>query len=125
MNLFKYFKTEIDVALAQLVADGVLPQGIDTAKVTAEPPREESHGDVATNAAMVLSKAAGKKPRDIADALAVELRKHPAVTAVEVAGPGFINLRLAESFWYERLAEILVSGAAWGDGERTGRRVNV
>lgn len=125
MNLFKYFKTEIDVALAQLVADGVLPQGIDTAKVTAEPPREESHGDVATNAAMVLSKAAGKKPRDIADALAVELRKHPAVTAVEVAGPGFINLRLAESFWYERLAEILVAGAAWGDGERTGRRVNV
>ena len=125
MNLFKYFKTEIDVALAQLVADGVLPQGIDTAKVTAEPPREESHGDVATNAAMVLSKAAGKKPRDIADSLAVELRKHPAVTAVEVAGPGFINLRLAESFWYERLAEILVAGAAWGDGERTGRRVNV
>lgn len=125
MNLFKYFKTEIDVALVRLVADGVLPQGIDTAKVTAEPPREESHGDVATNAAMVLSKAAGKKPRDIADALAVELRKHPAVTAVEVAGPGFINLRLAESFWYERLAEILVAGAAWGDGERTGRRVNV
>lgn len=125
MNLFKTFKNDIDAALAQLVADGLLPQGIDTSKVTAEPPREESHGDVATNAAMVLSKAAGKKPRDIADALAVELRKHPAVVAVEVAGPGFINLRLAESFWYERLADILVAGAAWGDGERTGRRVNV
>ncbi len=125
MNLFKTFKNDIDAALAQLVADGLLPQGIDTSKVTAEPPREESHGDVATNAAMVLSKAAGKKPRDIADSLAVELRKHPAVVAVEVAGPGFINLRLAESFWYERLADILVAGAAWGDGERTGRRVNV
>lgn len=125
MNLFKYFKNEIDAALDHLVVNGILPQGIDTGKVTAEPPREAAHGDVATNAAMVLSKAAGKKPRDIADALAEELAKHPAVTAVEVAGPGFLNMRLADSFWYERLAEILAAGIAYGDGEAKNRRVNV
>ena len=125
MNLFKYFKDEINAALERLAAAGKLPQGLDTSKVTAEPPREESHGDVATNAAMVLAKAAGMKPRDIADALAEELRKHPAVTAVEVAGPGFINLRLADRFWYDRLAEVLVAGTAYGDGESKNHRVNV
>ncbi len=125
MNLFKYFKDEINAALERLAAAGKLPQGLDTSKVTAEPPREESHGDVATNAAMVLAKAAGMKPRDIADALAEELCQHPAVTAVEVAGPGFINLRLADRFWYDRLAEVLVAGTAYGDGESKNHRVNV
>ncbi|MGE5478318.1 MAG: arginine--tRNA ligase [Bacteroidales bacterium] len=125
MNLFKYFKEEINGALERLVAAGKLPQGLDTSKVTAEPPREASHGDVATNAAMVLAKAAGQKPRDLADALAEELRKHPAVTAVEVAGPGFINLRLADAFWYDRLAEVLAAGTAYGDGESKGHRINV
>ncbi|HTH16031.1 MAG TPA: arginine--tRNA ligase, partial [Magnetospirillum sp.] len=125
MNLFKYFKEEIVAALGRLAEAGKLPQGLDTSKVTAEPPREEAHGDVATNAAMVLSKAAGMKPRDIADALAEELRKHPAITAVEVAGPGFINLRLADSFWFERLAEVLTAGVAYGDGEAKGHRINV
>lgn len=125
MNLFKYFHDEIEVALARLVAAGTLPQGLDTSKVTAEPPREEAHGDVATNAAMVLSKAAGMKPRDLAEALAVELRKHAAVVAVEVAGPGFINIRLAESFWAERLADVLAAGTAYGDCERKNQRINV
>jgi arginyl-tRNA synthetase len=121
MNLFKYFREEIVAALGRLPET----RGLDTAKVTAEPPREEAHGDVATNAAMVLSKAAGRKPRDIADALAAELRRHADVTAVEVAGPGFINIRLAEGFWAARLAEVLAAGAAYGDGERKGRRINV
>lgn len=125
MNLFKYFKDEINAALDRLVAAGKLPQGIDTSKVTAEPPREAAHGDVATNAAMVLAKAAGQKPRDLADALAEELRKHPSVTAVEVAGPGFINLRLADAFWYDRLAEVLAAGVDYGQGEAKGHRVNV
>ncbi|HLO75400.1 MAG TPA: arginine--tRNA ligase, partial [Magnetospirillum sp.] len=114
MNLFKYFKDEINAALERLAAAGTLPQGLDTSKVTAEPPREAAHGDVATNAAMVLSKAAGMKPRDIADALAGELGKHPAVTAVEIAGPGFINLRLADAFWFERLSEVLAAGTSYG-----------
>ncbi|MCR6632043.1 MAG: arginine--tRNA ligase [Magnetospirillum sp.] len=125
MNLFKYFKDDINAALDRLAAAGTLPRGLDTSKVTAEPPREESHGDVATNAAMVLAKAAAMKPRDIAEALAAELRKHPSVTAVEVAGPGFINLRLAESFWFERLSEVLAAGTAYGDGEAKGHPVNV
>jgi len=125
MNLFKYFKDEITAALQRLADAGKLPQGLDISKVTAEPPREESHGDVATNAAMVLSKPAGQKPRDIADALAEELRKHPAVTAVEVAGPGFINIRLNDAFWAERLSEVLAAGTAYGDGERKDHKVNV
>lgn len=126
MNLFKYFKDEIVAALARLTEAGRLPGGLDLSKVNAEPPREEAHGDVATNAAMVLAKPAGMKPRDIAELLAAELRAHPAVTAVEVAGPGFINLRLADSFWFERLAEVLAEGRAWGDSTLgQGRGVNV
>ncbi|MFA6022282.1 MAG: arginine--tRNA ligase, partial [Rhodospirillales bacterium] len=75
MNLFKYFREEIIVALSRLN----LPDGLDTTKVTAEPPREEAHGDVATNAAMVLCKAVGAKPRDLAETIAAELRGHAAV----------------------------------------------
>ncbi|CAA7623494.1 Arginine--tRNA ligase [Candidatus Terasakiella magnetica] len=120
MNLFRYFRDEVVAAVLRITP------GLDTSKVTAEPPREESHGDVATNAAMVLSKAAGMKPRDLAEALAVELRKHPAVTAVEVAGPGFINMRLAGDFWYDRLQDVLKEGARYGDSD-TGKshRVNI
>jgi arginyl-tRNA synthetase len=120
MNLFKYFREEIIKSI-----EAVVP-GLDTSKVTAEPPRETSHGDVATNAAMVLTKAAGMKPRDLAEKIAAALRAHPAVTEVEVAGPGFINLRLADSFWFERLAEILEAGVTYGQSDMgQGRKVNV
>ncbi len=120
MNLFKYFRDEI-VAIAERIVPG-----LDTARVTAEPPREAEHGDVATNAAMVLAKPAGMKPRDLAEKLAADLRAHPAVTAVEVAGPGFINLRLSESFWFERLADVLAAGEDWGSSEAGGgHRINV
>ncbi|OAN44053.1 arginine--tRNA ligase [Paramagnetospirillum marisnigri] len=120
MNLFSYFRTEIVAA-----TDKVIP-GHDHSKITAEPPREAAHGDVATNAAMVLSKPAGMKPRDLAEKLAEELRRHPAVTGVEVAGPGFINLRLADSFWVERLMDVLRAGVAYGDSTQGGgKRVNV
>ncbi len=120
MNLFSYFRTEI-IAAVEKVAPGQ-----DTSKVTAEPPREASHGDVATNAAMVLCKAVGAKPRDLADKIAAELRGHAAVTGVEVAGPGFINIRLADSFWIERLIDVLREGEAYG-GSDLGKshRVNV
>jgi arginyl-tRNA synthetase len=119
MNLFAHFRDEI-VA----IIDRIHP-GLDTSRVTAEPPRETSHGDVATNAAMVLSKAAGQKPRDFAEKLAAELKTLPAVIGVEIAGPGFINLRLADSFWAERLADILVAGIAYGNGQTKNHRVNV
>ena len=126
MNLFKFFRDEIVTILGRLAQSGKLPVGLDLSKVTAEPPREASHGDVATNAAMVLSKLAGMKPRDLAEMLAVELRAHSSVTAVEVAGPGFINLRLADSFWADRLAEVLREGTAYGDSQAgQGRAVNV
>jgi len=126
MNLFRYFRDEIVAAIARLSAAGALPAGLDATKVTAEPPREAEHGDVATNAAMVLAKPAGMKPRDIAEKLAAELGAHPAVAAVEIAGPGFINLRLVDSFWFERLADVLAAGRAYGDSQvGAGARVNV
>lgn len=126
MNVFKYFRGEIAKALDELAAAGEMPAGLDADKMTAEPPREAAHGDVTTNAAMVLAKAAGQKPRDLADRIAARLRRHPEVAGVEVAGPGFINLRLSDDFWRERLREVLIAGAAYGDSDvGAGRRVNV
>ncbi|MEX2408393.1 MAG: arginine--tRNA ligase, partial [Rhodovibrionaceae bacterium] len=78
-----------------MVAAGELPAGLDLGKVTVEPPRERSHGDMSTNAAMVLAKPAGLKPRDIAEALAARLSALEDVAAVEVAGPGFVNWRVS------------------------------
>ena len=122
MNLFDHFRDQIITALAGLD----LPTGLDTSKVTAEPPREAAHGDVSTNAAMVLSKAAGMKPRDLAENLAGLLAKIPHVAAVEVAGPGFINLRLSDDFWFARLADVLKAGSAWGRSHKAqGQKVNV
>lgn len=115
MNLFQHFKGVLDVIVADLVKEGRLPAGMDTSRVAMEPPRDASHGDVATNAAMVLNKAAGMKPRDLAEMLAERLRAVAHVDSVDIAGPGFINLRLADGFWYERLGEILRAGPAYGD----------
>jgi arginyl-tRNA synthetase len=126
MNLYSFFRDETRKALGRLAAAGTLPPALDTAKVTAEPPREAAHGDVSTNAALVLAKAAGRKPRDIAELLRAELARLPDVTAAEIAGPGFINLRLAPAFWRARLKEILATGAAYGDSAvGQGQPVNV
>jgi len=126
MNLFKTFREDIISALDKLAASGALPAGLDTSKVTAEPPRETSHVDVSTNAAMVLSKAAGMKPRDIAGLLAAELRNLPSVTAAEIAGPGFLNLRLSDAYWADQLGDILRAGSSYGDSEMgKGVTVNV
>ena len=126
MNLFEHFREEIIAILGQLTAQGTLPAGLDFAKVTAEPPREAAHGDVSTNAAMVLSKGAGMKPRDLAQVLADHLVKVQHVSAADVAGPGFINLRLSDQFWYARLVDVLKAGHEWGRSNRAqGRKVNV
>ena len=126
MNLFRYFQDSVGTALDELVAEGALPAGLDASRVAVEPPRDPSHGDISTNAAMVLSKPAGMKPRDLADKLAAKLRAHPDVTGVEVAGPGFINLRLRDSFWQARLADILRAGRAYGDSTAgAGKPVNI
>ncbi len=120
MNLFSYFRSEIVAAVERVIP------GQDVSKISAEPPREASHGDVATNAAMVLCKSVGMKPRDLAEKIADELKGHPAVTGVEVAGPGFINMRLADSFWVERLGDVLREGTDYGiSAQGKGKRVNV
>jgi arginyl-tRNA synthetase len=126
MNLFTYFLGEIKAGLEALAASGDLPPGLDLGRVAVEPPREAGHGDLSTNAAMVLAKTAGKKPRDIAELLAARLKDHPDVTEVEVAGPGFVNLRLRDRFWQTRLAEVLREGIGYGTSAiGRGQRVNV
>jgi len=126
MNVFKQFSEIVRREIAALAAEGALPPGLDCAGVTAEPPRDPGHGDVATNAALALAKAAGMKPRAIAEPLAARLRAHAEVAAAEVAGPGFINLRLSDEFWRARLPEILRAGTAYGDsGLGRGEKINV
>jgi len=126
MNLYTYFRDEVVRTLERLTATGSLPAGLDFSKITVEPPREAAHGDVSTNAALVLAKAAGRKPREIADLLVATLRAHPDVTEAEIAGPGFINLRLDAGFWRARLAEILAAGEAYGASDMgRGTPVNV
>ena len=126
MNFYNKFRDIVIAELEKLAAAGAVPGGLDFARVAVEPPRDPSHSDLATNAAMVLAKAAGMAPRAIAEPLAEALRSAEAVEAVEVAGPGFINLRLAADFWRDRLAEILLAGPAYGDSELgRGRKVNV
>jgi arginyl-tRNA synthetase len=126
MNLFTMVRDDIKAAIAVLQGDGSLPNDLDLAKVTAEPPRDPSHGDVATNAAMVLGKQAGVAPVLLARLLVERMRRLPAVRDAEVAGPGFLNLRLSDSFWGERLRDLLRAGTAYGDSEAgKGVRVNV
>jgi len=127
MDVFKYFRSEIIKALDQLVSQGALPSDLDYSKVTCEPPREESHGDIATNAAMVLAKAAGKSPRDIAAELVkVLLKQVQDIQDCAVAGPGFVNLRIADTFWRKILSDILDQGIHYGDSQiGKGIKVNV
>ncbi len=126
MNPYRHFIAEIEKALQAMQAAGELPAGLNFSGLTAEPPRDAAHGDIATNAAMMLSKAAGRKPRDIAEALLVHLKKIPDVVDGSVAGPGFINLKLSDSFWRARLADCLKDGIAYGDSQMgQGRKVNV
>src|SRR5689334_17894794 len=113
MNVFSHLRAEIAALVDRLSAAGTLPAGLDTSRVTVEPPRDPSHGDLATNAAMVLAKAAGKPPRAIAEALVAELRKHDAIEGAEIAGPGFINLRVRADFWRARLLDVLKAGLAY------------
>ena len=102
MNPYRHFIGEIEAALKSMQMAGELPAPLDFSAITAEPPRDAAHGDIATNAAMVLAKAAGKKPRDIAEPLLARLKANPDVVEGAVAGPGFINLKLSDAFWRAR-----------------------
>jgi arginyl-tRNA synthetase len=114
MNLFAYFHAELTLALGRLAEAGKLPLGLDLSRLAVEPPRDPAHGDVSTNAAMILAKPAGLPPRAIAELVAESLRVHPDVTEVAIAGPGFVNWRLADGFWRARLAELLAAGTDYG-----------
>src|ERR1700726_2968615 len=113
-NIFATVLTRVQAALEALVASGALPSGLALSRVLVEPPRDATHGDMATNAAMVLAKDAGKKPRELAEALAAKLRHEDIVAKVEVAGPGFINLTLRPSAWSDALRAVLSAGADYG-----------
>ena len=126
MNLFADIRELVVAELQGLMAGGVLPQGLDLAGVAVEPPRDQGHGDMATNAAMVLAKPAGMAPRAIADALAVRLMEDPRVAGADVAGPGFLNLRLETAAWQGLVREVLVQGTGYGRSSLgAGRKVNV
>src|SRR5882757_4492168 len=113
-NIFAAVLDKVRAANNALIADGALPAGIDQSRVVVEPPREAAHGDMATNAAMVLAKDARKKPRDLAEAIAEKLRADDIVAKVEVAGPGFINLTLEPRAWTASLRAVLEAGADYG-----------
>ena len=117
MSVFASFRDHIRQAIEALADAGDLPAALDTGNLSVEPPRDRSHGDLATNAALVLAKQAGMKPRDVADLLLPRLAALDSVVEAAIAGPGFINLRLDDDFWRARLQDILAAGPAYGDAE--------
>ena len=114
MNLFAEIRSLVNDSLQQMQAQGDLPDGLSFDAVTVEPPRDAAHGDMATNAAMVLAKPSRCKPRDIAQRLATLLSADPRLASVEVAGPGFLNLRLASTLWADVLRAILADPSGYG-----------
>ncbi|MTI10697.1 arginine--tRNA ligase [Curvivirga aplysinae] len=126
MNIFKEIRNELENILDQLKAEGALPADAATDRITIEPPRDASHGDMATNAAMLLAKPAKMKPRDIAEMLVGKLQGLPLVSSAEIAGPGFINLRLDNSIWQKVVAAILERDADFARSEMgQNKKVNV
>ena len=126
MNHFEYLRDKIVAILDALVEAGALPAGTDFSRLNVEPTRDPSHGDLATNAAMVLAKPVGLKPHDLAGKIVDGLIKLDDVTSAEIAGPGFINIVLSKEFWCARLAEVLEAGTEYGNSNvGQGRAVNI
>ncbi len=126
MNLFAEIRSAVVDALGRMTAEGLLPDGLDLSAVSVEPPRDAAHGDMATNAAMVLAKPSGRAPRDIADGLAAKLMEDPRIEGADVAGPGFLNLRLAPAVWQGVVRQVLASGTDYGRSDiGGGLKVNV
>jgi arginyl-tRNA synthetase len=113
-NIFADILGSVRAANNELIAAGILPAAIDQSRVTVEPPRDPTHGDIATNAAMVLAKDAGRKPRELAEAIADKLRADALVAKVDVAGPGFINLTLKPAAWIAALRGAVQLGVQYG-----------
>jgi arginyl-tRNA synthetase len=126
MNVFKHVRDLVQAELSALIEAGQLPRGLDLGRVSVDPPRGAEHGELSTNAAMVLAREANQRPRIIAELLAERLKASPVMRAVEVAGPGFVNLTLAEPFWHAALKDLLKSGSAYGRSDLgRGQLVNV
>jgi arginyl-tRNA synthetase len=125
MNLFADIRALVVTSLEGMVQAGVLAEGLSFDNVTVEPPRDASHGDMATNAAMVLAKSSKMKPRDIADALAAALLNDPRIEAADVAGPGFLNLRLSKSLWQGVVKSALVDSQFGQSNLGGGKKINV
>src|SRR6185312_11089254 len=125
-HLFADVLARVQAICAALAAEGQWPAGMDFSRVVVEPPRDANHGDMATNAAMVLAKEARIKPRDLADKIAEKLRADDLIAAVEVAGPGFINLTLKPQVWADELRTVLREAASYGKSAiGHGAKVNV
>jgi arginyl-tRNA synthetase len=116
LDVFLRFEGVVGDAVAALVQDGTIPADAAGASVVLEPPRDPSHGDLATNAALALAKAARSNPRELATRIAMLLARHPEIATAEVAGPGFINLRLEPGVWHAELARIRAGGGDYGRG---------
>ncbi|MGD9639153.1 MAG: arginine--tRNA ligase [Alphaproteobacteria bacterium] len=126
MNFFNDIKNNLITIINEIQKEGKIPSDLDLGNIAAEPPRDIKHGDVATNAAMVLAKSAGMKPRDLAELIIEKLKSNPNFTEIEIAGAGFINIRLSDSFWYNRLKYILKQGTKFGKVDiGNGQKINV
>ena len=124
MSIFKEFQSWLEGELEAMMASGELPAGLDLSRVTVEPPRDPSHGEMSSNAAMVLAKAAGRPPRQLAEAIGRRLESRQDVRDLSIAGPGFVNWRLDPDLWRKQVAAILLAGPRYGDGT-AGRREKV
>ncbi len=126
MNLFKDFHGRVAAAVQSLDAVRATDEKLAFDRISVEPPRDPSHGDVATNAAMVLAKPLGTNPRALAEEIAEALRGDPDLSDVSVAGPGFINMRLASAYWQRLLKDVIEAGTDFGRSSAGGgRKVNV
>ena len=125
-HLFADVLARVHAVCAAVAAEGGWPEGVDLSRVVVEPPRDASHGDMATNAAMVLAKDAKARPRDLAEQIAAKLRADDLIASVAVAGPGFINLTLKPSAWSDALRTVLREGDSYGRSEMgAAEKVNV
>jgi arginyl-tRNA synthetase len=114
MNPFEELQRDVLAAIAAAQAAGELPEGLDLTRVGVEPPRDPAHGDVATNAALILAKPARRPPLALAEALAARLLELPKVESAEIAKPGFVNLRLEDDFWRRQVRVALRAGSRYG-----------
>lgn len=117
MNIFAAFRERIDESIRELIQQGVVNDNADLSRISVEPPREASHGDMATNAAMVLGKFSELQPRDLAGKIADLLSEDKDIAAIDIAGPGFINLSLVPSVWQGQVANVLRAGTAYGNSD--------